>query len=278
MSFAQINGNLDMRSAAVAMVDLSGTVIAGEFRLGGREHFGRKSQFCSESPSPSVLVLRNTRVTRLMDSMMAWPAQGSLYLGGFRFTYLGGFAADNDCRSGTEDEMRGRGMDWWDSWVRRDPTNSPTPYEQLAAALTAAGDRSSADEIRYLGRVRAREGERGATWIFSGFLQYAAGFGIGDRTFRVIYWVLAISICGSFYLWKAVPAARKHGFLWCLGASLSRLLPVIELNKEFSDFFNDPERARLTSWQVFVFSTFSIIGFVLGAILVAAVSGLTQKS
>jgi hypothetical protein len=54
-------------------------------------------------------------------------------------------------------------------------------------------------------------------------------------------------------------------------------LPVIEINKEFTDFFNDPKRERLTGWQSGIFSVIAIIGFVLGAVLVAAVSGLTQN-
>ncbi len=62
------------------------------------------------------------------------------------------------------------------------------------------------------------------------------------------------------------------------GASLARLLPVIEINKEFTEFFNDPERERLNWWQSIVFSALGIVGFVLAAILIAAVSGLTQGS
>jgi len=63
-----------------------------------------------------------------------------------------------------------------------------------------------------------------------------------------------------------------------LAASLARLLPVIETNKEFTEFFTDPERERLTGWQSFIFSAMGIVGWVLGAILIAAVSGLTQGS
>jgi hypothetical protein len=55
-------------------------------------------------------------------------------------------------------------------------------------------------------------------------------------------------------------------------------LPVIEINKEFTEFFNDPKRERLTGWQSFIFNAMGIVGYVLGAILVAAVSGLTQSS
>jgi hypothetical protein len=71
---------------------------------------------------------------------------------------------------------------------------------------------------------------------------------------------------------------EKHGFIWCVGASLSPLLPVIVINKEFTDFFDDPERERLMGWQSFIFSVIGIVGFMLGAILIAAVSGLTQSS
>ena len=108
--------------------------------------------------------------------------------------------------------------------------------------------------------------------VWCGALQYVAGFGIGTYTFRVLNWVIIIMVFG------AGVRDEKHPFVWCLGASLSRLLPVIEINKEFTDFFNDPERKRLTGWQGFIFSVIGIVGWVLGLILLAAVSGLTQSS
>ena len=60
--------------------------------------------------------------------------------------------------------MRARGMGWWDNWARLDPVYSPAPYAQLAAALTSAGDRDAANEIRYLGREREREAGAKAEW------------------------------------------------------------------------------------------------------------------
>ena len=61
-------------------------------------------------------------------------------------------------------------MEWWDEWARRDPDYSPTPYAQLAAALTSLGDRDAANEIRYLGREREREEARRQNnfwgWLF----------------------------------------------------------------------------------------------------------------
>ena len=218
MNFAQIAGSLDIRGATLAELDLSGSTIGGDFRLNGPKAPYTNTFWQVKESKEGTLSLRNTRITNLMDTKDAWPAKGNLYLGGFRFTHLGGF------ERGTESEMRGRGMDWWDSWVQLDPDYSPTPYEQLAAALIAAGDRQAADEIRFLGRVQQRKQENWGAWIFSGFLQYAAGFGIGGGTFRVLYWVIAISAAGALYLWRSVPTARKRGVAWCFGASFSRTL------------------------------------------------------
>ena len=261
MSFIVIGGNLDISGTSLAELDLSGASIAGDLRLG--------SFSGSNTPTlwrePGQLNLRNTRIGNLMDAEDAWPTEGYLNIDGFTFARI-------------RDLPGVRSVDWWDGWVRRDPVYSPTPYEQLTAALLAAGDRDAADKARYLARVRQSETEK--NWgrkIFIGFVRYVAGFGIGDYAFRVLYWVIGISAFGALFLWMWVPAAYQHGCIWCFGASLSRLLPVIEINKEFTEFFNDPNRTRLTGWQSFVFSIIAIAGWVLGAILIVAVSGLTQK-
>jgi uncharacterized protein YjbI with pentapeptide repeats len=272
MGYADIRGSLHIGDATLAGLDLSGSSVGRSLVLGWSQGLNKPTRWVTAEGKPGELVLRNTRVANLMDAEDAWPTKGHLHLDGFTFATLGGFLSE------IGHEMRTRRIVWWDDWARRDPAYSLTPYEQLAAALVAAGDRPAADEVRFLGRVRQRETEKNWwLWIFSGFLQYAAGFGIGTYTFRVLYWVIGISVLGGLYLWQCVPAAYHHGPIWCFGASLSRLLPVIEINKEFTDFFNDPRRARLTSWQSFVFSVIGIVGWVLGAILIAAISGLTQK-
>jgi len=240
-------------------------------RLGA---LGWYARWQGKNGEPGDLNLHNAHIGNLMDATNAWPKQGHLHLDGFSFAHLGGF-------QGTAEEARDRGMGWWDNWARLDSEYSPSPYQQLAAGLISAGDPDAADDIRFYGRARERESEKGwGNYIWSGALQYVAGFGIGTYPFRVLYWVLGISLLGALYLRESVKGVRDggHGFVWCIGASLSRLLPVIEINKEFTEFFNDPERKRLTGWQSFVFSMVGIIGFVLAAILGAAVAGLTHSS
>jgi uncharacterized protein YjbI with pentapeptide repeats len=273
MLFALIGAHLDMRGATLAGLGLSGTSIAGDLRLGGGSC--KSAVWKGKNGEPGTLDLRNTHIGNLMDAKDAWPAQGHLRLDGFIFSDFGGYEGE------TGPQMRQRGIDWWDkSWARLDPDYSPVPYTQLAAALTTSGDRDAANEIRYLSRVRERETERGLAFVWSGVLQWVTGFGIGSYAFRVLYWVIGISFLGAIYLRIRVKGVRdgQHGFFWCFGASLARLLPGIEINKEFTAFFDDPKRERLTGWQSFIFSAIGIVGWVLGLILLAAVSGLTQSS
>jgi hypothetical protein len=192
MVFAHVGGNLDLRGANLAGLDLSGASVAKDLRLGGAY---KSAVWTGKNGDRGALNLRNAHVGNLMDAKDAWPAQGQLHLNGFSFNHLGGFAGD------TGPEMRWRGMDWWDNWARRDPNYSPAPYAQLAAALTSLGDRDAANEIRYLGREREREEARRqhnfGGWLFRTALCYVAGYGIGTYTFRVVWWVLAFSFAGA---------------------------------------------------------------------------------
>ena len=274
MELVHVDGSLDLRGATLADLNLSGASVVGDFRLGGNykpaDWIGKNDEF-------GTLTLRNAHVGNLMDAFDAWPTQKHLVLDGFGFNRLGGF-------EGYSEDMRRRGKAWWDGWAKLDTDYSPAPYTQLAAALTSAGgagDLDAANDIRYLGRVRERENEKGLARVWSGALQYVAGFGIGSYTFRVLWFVLGISLGGAALLWTAQEARKWDkgplwGLPWCFGASMSRLLPVIEINKEFTEFFNDPKRERLNWLQSVLFSFLGIIGWVLGGILVAAMAGLTR--
>jgi len=260
LRYTRVAGNVDARGATFSELDLAGAHIAADLTLGNHDKGGAMDW---KKAPPGNLNLRNARVANLMDVADAWPGKGNLQIDGFTFSRLG------DRRT----------PKWWDEeWIRRDPHYTPGPYEQIATAYALAGDRGAAEQMRFLGRVRQREDEKHwVAWLAAIFLEYVAGFGIGDYTFRVLWWVVGISTLGAVYLWSAVPTAQEKGRAWCFGASLSRLLPVIEINQEFTDFFNDPKRERLTGFQSAVFSVIGMLGWLLGAILVAAIAGLTQE-
>jgi hypothetical protein len=258
MTFAHVGGNLDLRGATLPGLDLSGASVAAELRLGG------STVWTGQDGKPKTLNLSNAQIGNLQDATDAWPARKHLNLDGLSVGHFSGLFA--------------RKLDWWDDWARRDSDYSPGPYAQLVAALTRAGARDDANEILYLGRVRERETQNWLAWVWSGFLQYVVGFGIGIYTFWVLGWVIIISLFGALYLKTRVKGHGGHGFLWFFGASLDRLFPVIEINQEFTEFFNDPKHDRLTRAQNFFFFGLRIVGLALGAVLAAAVAGLIQGS
>lgn len=144
--------------------------------------------------------------------------------------------------------------------------------------MTSRGDRDGADEIRYKGRERERQADCqsnrwGSSCLILTEQSYVSAYGIGLRVFG---WVLALSFTGAALLWLTVPAAKQHGFIWCFGASLAQLLPAIEINKEFTEFFYDPERTRLKNWHIIFFSALSVFGLLLGAALIATFADLTH--
>jgi uncharacterized protein YjbI with pentapeptide repeats len=273
MGLAHIGGSLDLSGAGLAGLNLSGASIAADLKLGG----AHESSLCKGNDcKPGTLNLRNVHIGSWMDARDDWPTQGQLHLEGLTFGRLGGIDGD------TGPQMHDQEAKWWDNWARRDPGYSPSTYAQLAAAFTNSGDRDAADDIRYLRREREREmackESQLGSCILQTVLDAVAGYGVGSHTFKVIPWVLAFWLAGGLLLWWTVPAAKNRGAIWCSCASLAQLLPVITINKELTDFFNDPERKNLKSWQVFVFSALGVVGLALGAILLIAVSGLTQNS
>ena len=274
--FSEISNNLDLRGAALMNLDLSNSSIGGELSLGGAQQLGVVWKGSKEKPS--ILDLRNAHIGALVDRKDVWPTDGALQLRleGLKLDRLGGFEGEGG------EKMRERSA-WWDRWARLDPDYSPAPYVQLVAVMKAAGDSDAADDIQFLGRERAREAicNRDA-WSFNCLLQnvlgHAVGYGIGRFTFRALYWVLLISVISTLILKLSVPEAQggRRSWLWCFGASFSRLIPGIDLSKEFADFFDGPFRPKLNALQGTWFWFVRFAGFVLGAALLAAVAGLTR--
>jgi hypothetical protein len=297
---ATIGRNLDLRGSTLRRLDLSGATVNDDMRLASQ---GVRVTWQPSDESATPLVLRNTRIGNLQDDEHAWPSEFDL--AGFTYTHLGGYGGEGS------QEMRGRVLEWWHDWLAHDPIYSPQPYTQLASVLAAAGNRDAAESIRFFGRDRERiEALRGCVWLQRlglvaappaprpcdwgsgvglGILQVFVGYGIGGYTFRALYWAIGLALFGTVIL-RVAPGVRlplrldprsgrwqrPKSTLWCFGASLSHLLPIVSLSPEFSDFFNDPERHRLYAWQQVAFAILALCGWALGLFVVAAFSGLTQ--
>ncbi len=153
--------------------------------------------------------------------------------------------------------------------------------------FTAAGNRDAADEIHFDERVWAEQKTSGMSFFLSSLLRYGAGYGIGSYMFRALYCALILSIVGAVVLRccanKGVVELKfKHGwgrvrcFVWCFGASVNRLLPVLNLKKEFVEFFDKPEINQFTPCQEFFFVVFALFGWALSFIVIAAFATITR--
>jgi hypothetical protein len=254
----RVGGNLKLDRAEIAAVNLEAASIDGQIRVGAENAPAKIEE----------IDLRNARAGSLLDGGEdSWPRK--LRLDGFTFS-----------RFGRPDMVR-RSHEWWDNWARTDKDSSAYPYEQLAAAHAAAGNRDAADDFHFYERVRAGESESAGLLERAGsYVQrWGAGYGIGYYMFRALYWALGLALLGAILLrfWVRGVAA-KHGIFWCFGASANRLLPFITLKKEFTEFFDNREVNGFTRGQDLFFTVFAVLGWVLGAIVLAAMGTFTKGS
>jgi hypothetical protein len=278
LSGARIGGSVYLGRATLPGADLTDAVIAGALVIAGP--YGEPKWL-----DPSRLVLRNTQVGTLSDSRDAWPRpspaqtkQSPLDLQGFIYSRIGALEEDPSAPPSVQ-AGRMHQANWYVEWLERDTTFARQPYQHLANLMRTAGDPDEADDILYA----ARERERIESWrkgdvptaMGLASLRCIIGYGLGYRYFRALGWVLFFTAVGVAVLWVS-PSARAKGLPWCAGASLDQLLPIVELNKEFSDFFDDPDRDRLKGWQLTYFAVQAIVGYVLASFVVAGLAGLTQ--
>jgi len=245
----------------------------------------------------SLLTLRNTTVGTIQDLQNSWPDK--LDLTGFSYRNLGGLSGPDN-----PDAMINRPAEWFERWLGKQHPYAPAPYQQLASVLREEGRPDTADEVLYAGRERDRCDtcwSRPGWCIWLSTLSAVSGYGIGVYTFRVLMWVFILTGIGAFLLGVFSPNARREAFrgaqarrgggpvlkivcglLWLIGASLQRLLPIpVELNKEFTNFFDDPREneywPNLNRPLQLYFVVHAILGWALGIIVLAAMSGIIQK-
>jgi hypothetical protein len=239
----------------------------------GRDFVMRGALRAKGSTAPLSVNLENAHLTRLSDDAAAW--QGLTH-------NIAGLTYDSLV---PPDQPMHAVKDWRRSWLSSDQSQDgmfdPQPYRQLATVLSNSGDKDGAVDVTFW----AREQERhmayvdGQYWKYVGltFLYATVGYGIGNYIFIPVIWAIVLTLAGAYVLGWSAPA-RQKGVMWRLQASLDRLLPVIELSPEFGEFFSDPDTHGLNSWQILFFSVVAITGWILGAFLAAALSGLTQSA
>jgi hypothetical protein len=270
-----VGGSVRLEKVDAGDIDFAGAEITRDLQL--MSLFGLR---WTESAS---MVLRNAEVGALADWSFSgddpaadpWPRK--LDLRGFSFRKLVSFDNGPDRASFSPEMLQ--------NWLERDISRSVQPYVQLASVLQKAGEIGRANRVLYAGRelARRRAGEtrQRARWLGLSLLKWTIGYGIGARYFTALIWVAVFTAIGVATLqldqmWSHHQiAAGSTGVAWMTFASLDALLPVVTLDKAFSD--NVPTNTHFLAAKI-VFWTLSIAGWMLGSFLVAGLAGLTQKS
>jgi hypothetical protein len=271
------------------LAELTGCRVTGELRLGSSQHQPARWD------EGARLVLRNTHAGALQDwwkdsSNNSWPK--ILGLEGFTFDRLGGLYGE-----GKAADMVVRPSKCYVEWLGKDPGFSPQPYEHLATLFRRAGEPGKANDILYAARERRRRlalstvddrGHPKDREVFKGvglgMLRMTIGYGLGNRYFRVLWWVGGLTLLGTVLL---ILAGQQSPERWpwpsLFFASLDQLLPIITLNKAhdaliFGDSSANPLVKPQPSWIQYYFYVHMIVGWVLGSFIVAGLAGLTQRN
>lgn len=289
-SNSQIDRMLDITVASLNSLNLGGAVIKGQVRLGMPQLEPDAPVQTATWSNAGELDLRDAKAGSLQDWakkgskgwQSSWPAEGKVQLDGFTYERLGGSGVP------PSQQMIERPVKYYVEWLGLDQPFSPQPYEHLAAVLRQAGETEKANRILYAGRERARKSAwsplrplknvRGIPrWLGLGLLKVSIGYGIGYRFFYALFWVLLLTALGVYTLGgetvgaPGAEAVRLTSWVDKAVYSFDQLLPIIELNHNFSDVALPESVEHYFYWH-------RLLGFLLGTFIAAGVAGLTQRA
>ncbi|MCP4624876.1 MAG: hypothetical protein GY850_15330 [bacterium] len=237
--YTEIGSNLNLSGVNLPEIDLTGTQIAGELRLGWKLDADPKSS----------------------DGLYGWPKK--LELNGLNYTRLVGFVAASEI-------IKTKGQtEWFIDRLNRDINYNQQSYEHLAAVLRKAGKDDMADDIVYAGRERGRAGAAGLRWWGLTLLNYLIGYGYGYRYFYSLLWVICLVALGVLVL-RLTGEHRKHPIPLDVAYSLDMLLPIVQLR-----VFHYV-KVDLSGPARHYFYFHKLMGYVLASFLIAGLSGLTR--
>lgn len=162
-----------------------------------------------------------------------------------------------------------RPVSWFISWLAKQKKFSPRPYQQCAKTLREAGQPWKAAEVLFAGNERERKNSawHRRTWLW--LMRWSVGYGLGWR-FKVFPTMLAAFVLAAgtaicFFFPQG--QIKGHSLGWCLGLSLDRLLPLVQLSKDYTDVV-------FHGLQRYWFIGQSLFGWVLAFFIAAGLAGV----
>jgi hypothetical protein len=239
LAFAKISGQLLLEGAKFEAFDLRGSQVAG------------------------YLDIRATQVEGILCSKENWAQV--LKIDRLSYGHLGGLGQGPD-----DDRMTSRPASWFIAWLGRQKEYSPQPYEQCAKVLRQAGQPGKANEVLFAGKERERDlawKQGKIRWFWLSLLRWTMGYGLGWRYLHCLIWVALLTGLGAWVA-SATPLAGGHTWGWLLGYSFSKLIPLVNLGKNFEALVHGPAQGYFIAHQM--------AGWALASFVVAGLAGLTK--
>ena len=261
--FGKVGGNLVLAGGTFDQnVDLTGTQIAGELRLGSSwrkpAHWPVGSWHPPTGwPGDSTLILRNARADAIQDLSNSWPDR--LDLNGFTYRGLGGTNASE------KDPMIDRSIEWFEGWLRKQEFYTPSPYHQLATVLRGQRRPDIADEVLYASKEREHAQSPFLRYVWLSANRWLIGYGYHVEW--ALLWIVGFVLIGITAL-QISGEGRKNGMPYGIAYSFDMLLPIIRLRERHYQID--------LGWVRYYFYLHKIMGYVLGAFLIAGISGLAK--
>jgi hypothetical protein len=250
-AFARIGSNVDLTGGNFNSVDLTGTTIGSEIRLASSDH-------PSIAWGPAAkLTLRNLSAKALQDLPQAWPAD--LDVEGFTYQQLGGYG------QGESAGVAERDVQSLIDWLAKQKRYSPQPYRTLSEVLRSSGYPDKAKRVLYAGYLREWEAGSGLDRAWDGLRWAIIGFGLYPQ--RSALWIFVLVPLGALIFgYDRAVRLRAMGDVDKLIYSLDALLPIVTLRQEHNAF-------DLQSWPKYYLYFHKVMGYVLIAFLLAALTG-----
>jgi hypothetical protein len=266
--YSKVGQNVELAGGVFRQnVDLTGTQIGGELRLGrpDPDHLGLI--WLASWPGNWMLTLRNTSVGAIEDYLRtSWPEK--LDLNGFTYRNLGGLS-----RPDNPDPMINRPAEWFERWLGKQHPYAPAPYQQLASVLREQGKPDTADEVLYAGKQLELERAKASPLRYIGLTLYKWFVGYGYYLFWSGYWALGFLVTGTLMLWfsdEGWRVSRHYNLIYGLFYSFDLLLPLIRLRERHYQI-------GLNGWVRYYFYFHKVMGYVLTSFLIAGIAWLTTK-
>jgi hypothetical protein len=165
LSRARIGGSLDLSDSTLKSLDLTGTRVDGEFKIG------------SELSKTEKLLLGQAVVGAVQSATAdAWPQH--VDLAGFTYSRVGGFWDVHE-----KNGMVAQFIKWLGKQSERQP------YEQLGQAMEKEGYLDEAAQILYAGRQVERDKAKSVMWIW--LTMHDCFIGYGYKKWRSLLWVIS---------------------------------------------------------------------------------------